>query len=218
MAYRTDSEISDPQEGRQSPDALPPAAFAAYPKHIGGLEIRRDGAALQFRRENAGGLGWEAYIFFGIAMLAVTLLGLLSVVHNGNEGGGMNAAESANMSLPVQNHFAVLWVLGIVALLGGVPFYVKKAYRAAHVFTWNKLTDTFGENDRRIASLKRIEYVTIREAKDPDSRYLYLLLVVHTDGHEQMVFNGYDEREVMTLASEIAGFCACRTRFTTTKG
>ncbi|MBC7806639.1 MAG: hypothetical protein H7145_10855 [Akkermansiaceae bacterium] len=221
MAYRTEEFArGDGERGNMDEFSLPLTRlnpYGDYPKLIGPLSLERDLETLSVRRENAGGLGVEVYIFFAIAMLAITLIGFLGMMQGGQSAQATGTMEATRSFAPTNNHFALLWIIGIVCLLVGVPLYIKKAYGAALVFLFDKKSDYLYENKIRVAPLHRVECIAIRETKDPDDRFLYLLEVLHTDGHELLLYNGYEERHVMTLASEIAGFLNCRTKYTGVK-
>lgn len=221
MAYHTEDVARD-DDGREEPDpfSLPMTRlnlYGDYPKQIGPLAVERDLESLSIRRENAGGLGVEAYIFFAIAMIAITFIGFMGMMQGGQSAQATGTVEVTRTFAPTNNHFALLWIVGIACLIIGVPLYVRKMYGAALVFLFDKRSDFLYENKNRVAPLHRIECIAIRETRDPDERYLYLLEVLHTDGHELLIYNGYDERQVLTLASEIAGFLNCRTKYTGVK-
>ncbi len=221
MAYRTEDFARD-ENDQQNRELLAMTIgrlnpYGDYPRQVGPLTIERDPDSLSIRRENAGGLGVEVYIFFAIAMLAITLIGFLGMIQGGQSAQATGTVEATRSFSPTNNHFALLWLLGILCLLVGVPLYIKKAYGAALVFRFDKRSDFLFENKARVAPLHRVECVAIRETKDPDDRFLYMLEVLHTDGHELLLYNGYEERHVLTLASEIAGFLGCRTKYTGVK-
>jgi hypothetical protein len=148
-----------------------------------------------------------------MAMFAVTLIGFLAVIQSDAPVRIGGAIDRIPVVAAGQNHFTFLWIIGIAMMLIGVPVYVGRAYRAALTFTFDKQAGVLRENNLRIVGLSRIEYVNIRETTDSDGRYLYLLRISHTDGHEVLLYNGYDEREVLHLASEIASFLECRTKY-----
>ncbi|MBC8141634.1 MAG: hypothetical protein H7Y38_09370, partial [Armatimonadetes bacterium] len=191
--------------------------YADYPKQIGHLNVERTLETLTFRRENAGGVGMEAYALFGLAMLAITLIGFMGMMQGGQAAQATGTIAAGRALAPTTNHFALFWIIGVVALFVGIPLYLKKAYGTAHVFCFDKAAGQLTENKKPIVPLRRIEGVAIRETKDPDDRYLYLLEVLHTDGYELLVYNGYDERDTLRLAEEIAGFLDCRMKFTGVK-
>lgn len=217
MAYHTDSYESGGEDREDYDDlmlSLPRLTYNGdYPKQYGPIEVIRDFDSLSLRRENQGGLGWESYLFFAIAMLSITILGILSVVEN-NQNIRINDPNPVQVSIASHNQFAILWLFAVVLMMVGIPLYVKKAYRAALVFKFDHNSGWLYENKKRITPLRRIEYIAIREAKDTDGRYLYLLQVIHTDGYELLLHNGYDEREVLNLAKEICSFTGYRTKYT----
>ena len=220
MAYRTEDFARENDHEEPDDFVLPLERlnlYADYPKKVGQVFMERDLETLSLRRENAGGLGIEAYIFFAIAMVAITFIGFMGMMQGGQAAQATGSVAVSRAISPTTNHFALLWVIGIAALAVGVPLYIKKAYGAALVFTFNKASGYLLENGKRVVSLRRIEGIAIRETKDPDDRYLYLLEVLHTDGYELLLYNGYEERDAMTLATEIAGFLDCRVKYTGVK-
>ena len=221
MAYHTESVSRDDEGDENQNEFLLPLSrlnpYGDYPKPIGPLTLHRDLETLSIRRENAGGLGVEAYIFFAVAMIAITFIGFLGMMQGGQSAQSMGTVEVTRTFAPTNNHFALLWIIGIFCLLVGVPIYIKKAYGAALVFLFDKKSDFLYENKTKIAPLHRVECIAIREVRDPDERFLYLLEVSHTDGHQVLIYNGYEERHVLTLANEIADFLNCRTKYTGVK-
>ena len=222
MAYRTEDfargEEGREQEREESILSLPRLnPYGDYPKQIGPLSVHRDLESLSLRRENAGGLGVEVYIFFAVAMLAITLIGFLGMMQGGQSAQATGSVEATRAFSPTTNHFALFWIIGILALLVGVPLYIKKSYGAALIFLFDKESGYLYENKKRLVSLRRVECIAIRETKDPDDRYLYLLEVLHTDGYELLIYNGYEERELLSLAGEVAGFLNCRLKYTGVK-
>ena len=222
MATRTEDSARDSENenGEAAFAALPLGylnPYADYPKQMGHLTVDRTLETLSLRRENAGGVGIEAYLLFGLAMLAITILGFLGMVESGQSAQATGTVEASRALAPTTNHFALFWIIGVIGLFVGIPWYLKKAYGAAHTWTFDKAAGQLSENKRNAVPLRRIECVAIRETKDPDDRYLYLLEVLHTDGYELLLYNGYEERDVMRLAQEIAGFLDCRTKFTGVK-
>ncbi len=218
MATRT--EEYENENGEAAFAALPLGylnPYADYPKQIGHLSVERTLETLSLRRENAGGVGVEAYALFGLAMLAITLIGFLGMMQGGQSAQATGTIAAGRALAPTTNHFALFWIVGVIALFVGIPWYLKKAYGAALVFCFDKESGQLSENKKPVVPLRRIESVAIRETKDPDDRYLYLLEVLHTDGYELLIYNGYDERDVMHLAGEVAGFLDCRTKFTGVK-
>lgn len=146
-----------------------------------------------------------------VTMLAIMTLGILSIVQT--FGNPTFEDNPSRFFAPTRNHFGFLWLFSSVGMLLLVPLYVTKAYKAALVFTFRKSDDSFLRDNRLVAKLRRLEYFCIRETRDPDNRYLYLLQVVYNDGEEMLLHNGYDEREIMNLANELSSFVGCETRW-----
>jgi hypothetical protein len=86
---------------------------------------------------------------------------------------------------------------------------VVHAYNGALVFIFRRSDDAFLKGKNKLARLSRFEYVSIRETKDPDRRYIYLLNLVYNDGQQLELHNCYEEREAMNLANEISSFVGC---------
>ena len=191
----------------------PPAASPPSSHQVGPFDITRDANALTLRLENHGEVTLQLCLLFAFTMLFVLGLGVLAVLqfatppplppHTHTYVGIDNPARFLS---PEQNYFGFCWVLVLVALVFGIPVYVARVYRAALVFTFCRSDDAVLRNNRLITRLRKVEYVRLREIRDPDDRYLYHLDLVYGDGREMPVHSAYEERQVMNLANEIAAF------------
>jgi hypothetical protein len=151
-------------------------------------------------------------LFFG-AFASITAIGLLSLMQDVSfvDAGGRDAPQDdARFFHPRYNHFGYFWAVGSLLMLFLVPFYVVRAHRSSLVFCFDRTSGLFSRNGKPVAALARIEYVWIRETRDPDDAYLYLLLIVYSDGHELLIDNSYDERRIVNLAKEVAAFLDVR--------
>jgi hypothetical protein len=175
---------------------------------VGPFDVRNSASELVLRLENRGELNAQGCGVFAVTMTVVMLMGFLSLLHVADTGGSF--ADPAATLAPTRNHFGFLWIVSSVMMLALVPLYVIKAYRSALVFAFRKSDNTFRKDNRVVSRLSRIEHVSLRETKDPDSRYLYLLHVIYGDGNQLLLHNGYEEREIMNLANEISAFVGCR--------
>jgi hypothetical protein len=199
MTVRVGGDDDAPQTAAPPADPdLPPA------RRVGPFEVERDGYMLTLRLPNQGGFGATGCLLFASTMFFILVLGVLSVIQTERDGGG--PATPTHAFVPTENHFGFLWLFATVGMFVAVPLYVRRSYRASLNFSFDRATDGFYRNSTRLCALRKVESVRIRETKDPDDRYLYLLEVCHSDGCEVMLHNGYDEREVMNIANEIATF------------
>ena len=179
------------------------------PRRVGPFDIVETAECLTLRLENRGELGIKGCFFAAAMMLGLLCLGVLSVVQTA-EKSRMGMDDPSRLLAPTHNHFGFLWMLGLLVLFVGLPFYVVRCYRSALVFSFDRAGDAFYRDKRKVCRLRRMEYMRIRETRDPDNKYLYLLDAVYNDGEEMMLHNGYDEREIMNLANEIGAFARCR--------
>ena len=192
---------------------MPIVEEVATPSHrVGPFDVSETGDCLILRLENRGELGLKGCFFAGAMMLGLLCLGVLSVVQTA-ERTRMGMDDPSRLLAPTHNHFGFLWMFGLITLFVGFPVYVVRTYRSALTFSFNKTTDLFTRDNRKIARLGRIEYLRIRESRDPDNKYLYLLDIMYNDGQEMLLHNGYDEREIMNLANEIGAFVHCRVKW-----
>ena len=179
------------------------------PRRVGPFDIVETADRLTLRLENRGELGMKGCFFFGAMMLGLLCLGVLSVVQTA-EKSRMGMDDPSRLLAPTHNHFGFLWMFGLITLFIFLPIYVVRCYHSALVFAFDKPANAFLRDKRKVSSLRRIEYLRIRESRDPDNKYLYLLDIMYNDGNEMMLHNGYDEREIMNLANEIGVFVHCR--------
>jgi hypothetical protein len=181
---------------------------AAATHRVGPFDVSGGADELTLRLENRGELSLKGCFLFAFTMCIVLALGFLSVLHPAetNVMANVSVDDPERVFAPTQNHLGFLWLCASLLMLVLVPLYVLRAYKAALTFTFRKSDDAFLRDQRLVTHLGRIEYVSIRETKDPDARYLYLLNIVYGDGQEMLLHNGYEEREVMNLANEISGF------------
>ncbi len=176
-----------------------------YPKKVGPFEVHRDGYQLSLRLQDAqGGFGWGGCLLFAFTMFFVLVLGVLSVLQTERIGGG--PANPAHALVPTENHFGFLWLFSSLAMFVAVPLYVRRTYRGTLTFSFDRATDGFYRNNRLVCPMRRVECLRLCESHDPDGQYLYLLELCFGDGEHCLLHNGYEEREVMNLANEIASF------------
>ena len=153
MTNRTQESVG----GEEQPEPVVPMLsrldpYADYPKSIGSLTVERNLEMLSLRRENAGGLGIEAYIFFAIAMLAITIIGFMGMMQGGQSAQALGSSAVPRAFSPTNNHFALLWLISVLSLIVGVPIYIKKAYGAALIFTFDKSSGYLLENKKQSCS------------------------------------------------------------------
>ena len=179
---------------------------------VGPFDVTTGSAELTLRLENRGELNGKGCLLFGFTMLIVLSLGILAMVQSAESiphpHSGMD--NPARLLAPRENHFGFLWLFSSIVMLIVVPIYVSRTYKSALVFTFRRADDAFLRDNRLVARLRKIDYLSICEGRDPDARYLYLLNIVYNDGQQMLLHNGYDEREIMNLANEVAAFVGTR--------
>jgi hypothetical protein len=187
---------------------MPPGEGAAATHRVGPFDVSDGADELTLRLENRGELSLKGCFLLLFTMGIVLTLGLLSVVHpvESNAMTNLSVDDPERVFAPTQNHMGFLWICASLLMLVLVPLYVLRAYKAALTFTFRRSDDAFLRDGRLVTHLGRIEYLSVRETKDPDARYLYLLDVVYGDGQQMLLHNGYEEREILNLANEISAF------------
>lgn len=183
-------------------DEVAPPAY-----RVGPFDVTNSPDQLVLRLENRGALTLQVCLLFLFTMMFVLILGIFAVVQTAQSGArSANMDDPARFFSPQQNHFGFLWLILSLGMFVAVPVYVRHLYRAALVFSFRRSDEAFLRDGHLVTRLRKIEYLTIREVRDPDARYLYLLNVIYNDGQDMLLHNSYDEREIMNLANEIATF------------
>jgi hypothetical protein len=180
------------------------------PHRVGPFDISTSGDQMVLRLENRGEMTMQGCLLFLFTMLFITLLGIFAVVQTYSSTTQGSSDDPSLFFAPTRNHFGFLWLLLLLGTVIGLPLYMRQIYKSALVWTFRRSDDAFLRDNRLITRLRRVEYLAIRETRDPDTRYLYLLNIVYNDGEEMLLHNGYDEREIMNLANEIAAFVDTR--------
>ncbi|MES2460753.1 MAG: hypothetical protein V4671_09220 [Armatimonadota bacterium] len=177
------------------------------PRQFGPFDVSRSADELSLRLENHGELSVHGCLLFFFTMFCVLFLGVFSVIQSSQTPAMKSGvADPSRVFAPTQNHFGFLWLVSLLLMIVAVPVYVIKTYRSALVFRFNRSQNSFYRGGQRICRLNRIEYIRLSEEKDPDSKYLYFVRISHSDGQEMLLHNGYDEREVLNIAKELASF------------
>ena len=107
---------------------------------------------------------------------------------------------------PKKNHFGFLWLASTIGLLVGFPLYLRHTYKPTITFLFNARNGTIFRNNVLVTRFRRVESIRVHEHGDPTGRFLYALSLLHTDGHEQAIYEVYEERDALTLANEIATY------------
>jgi hypothetical protein len=176
-------------------------------RQFGPFHVSRSSDEISLRLENHGELSIHGCLLFFFTMFCILFLGVLSVIQSAQAPEIRSGVEDpSRVFSPTENHFGFLWIVSLLLMVVAVPVYVIKTYRSALIFRFNRSDNSFYRGGHRICRLNRIEYLRLSEEKDPDSKYLYFLRISHSDGQEMLLHNGYDEREVMNLANELASF------------
>lgn len=180
------------------------------PHRVGPFDVSSTADELILRLEKQGELSLNGCLMFCSAMFSVTILGVVSIFQNNEKSqDGIGSGNTSVVFSPQINHFGFLWLFSSILLMFLLPIYVIHSYNSALIYSFQKSKDAFRRGRRKVARLRRIEYVSIRETRDPDKRYLYLMNIVYNDGQQLQIHNGYEEREVMNLANEISSFVGC---------
>jgi hypothetical protein len=158
------------------------------------------------RLDNRGELGWYVCGVLFLVMLAIVALCVLGAIATAQSTPLPNQVSAGSFFAPSHNRLGFLWVLTLAVMLLGVPLYISRTYHSALIFRFSRTEDQFYRGRQRVCRLGRIEELSIREDKDPDARYLYLLRLIFNDGQEMLLFNGYSERDVLNLANEISSY------------
>ena len=174
---------------------------------FGPFLVSRTPEELSLRLENHGELSTQGCLLFFFTMFCILFLGVLGIFQSAQAPAVKSGIEDpSRVFAPTENHFGFLWLLSLVLMVVAVPLYVIKTYRSALVFRFNRTDGIFYRGGQRVCRLNRIEYVRLSEEKDPDGNYLYFVRISHSDGQEMLLHNGYNEREVLNLANELASF------------
>jgi hypothetical protein len=174
---------------------------------FGPFDVSRSQSEMSLRLENHGELSVHGCLLFFFTMFCVLFLGVLGVLQSAQAPEVKSGiADPSRVFSPTDNHFGFLWLLSLVLLIIAVPVYVIRTYRSALIFRFNRPDNSFYRGSHRICRLNRVEYLRVSEEKDPDEKYLYFLRISHSDGQEMLLHNGYEEREVLNLANELASF------------
>lgn len=172
---------------------------------IGPYRLRRTDAQLHLVRDNRGEVTLRAALLFGVGMVCILILGVLSVVIGSTPGVlGPSGAERA--LAPKANHIGWLWAFSCILMALGLPVYVWRSAASSTRFLFDRPTRTVRMNRRLLTKWHRIEWLEISEGRDPEGRFLYTIWLSYGDGLSQPLHHGYEERAAMNLANEIARF------------
>jgi hypothetical protein len=190
-----------PSESRhEEPERAPAPQFGPF-------LVSRTPNELSLRLENHGELSIHGCLLFFFTMFCILFLGVLGIFQSAQAPAVKSGIQDpSRVFAPTQNHFGFLWLLSLILMVVAVPVYVIKTYRSALVFRFDRAGGSFYRGSQRVCRLNRIEYIRLSEEKDPDENYLYFVRISHSDGQEMVLHNGYDEREVLNLANELASF------------
>jgi hypothetical protein len=169
---------------------------------IGPFLVEREQEQLTVTLQHQGGFTWIALAFFAFMASSVLLLGLIATQKSAQWG----VFSATDFFMPRKNHFGFLWLFSTVGLLVGFPLYLRQVYKPPITFVFNARNGTIFRNNELVTRFRRVEGVRVQERKDADGRYLYALSLLHTDGHEQPIYEVYEERDALTLANEMATY------------
>lgn len=171
-------------------------------RRIGPFSLRRHAESLTLSIENESAFTWHMLALIAFTSLSILVLGVLSTLRAAQTG----VTDHGDFFYPKKNHFGFLWLFMTLGLLVGGPLVMARLYKAPLVFTFNGRNGTVFRNNELITRFRRIEAIRIEERKDPDGRFLYRLTLLHTDGHELLIYEVYEERLALNLANEISTF------------
>ena len=174
----------------------------ATPRTIGPFLIEREREALTVTLQHQASFTWQALAFFAFMASGVLVLGLIATQSAAQWG----VVSPMDFFAPTKNHFGFLWIFCTLSLLIGFPLYLRRVYKPPITFVFNARNGTIFRNNELITRFRRVEGIRVQERKDVDGRYLYALSLLHTDGHEQPIYEVYEERDALTLANEIATY------------
>ena len=183
---------------------LPPIAFP--PHRIGPFNVSGDPDELVLRLENRGEMTLHVFLFFGICMMAVLFLAFMAALCGAEAPNKHHLDDPRVLFGPAQNQYGLLWLVSCACLFVFILLYVKHTYDSALVYAFRRSDDAFLRDRRLVTRLRRIEYLSIHETRDPEGKYFYDLSLIYGDGRSMLLHNGYDERLIMNLANEIASF------------
>lgn len=173
---------------------------------VGPYRIGRGDDTLTLRLENRGEITVKAVLLFAFTMTFILIVGVLSIIQSAETGSPSTIDDPQTLFAPTRNHCGFLWLTGTVLMFILVPLYLRRTYHSALVFSFDRAANAFTKSGKSITRLSRIEYVCLRETRDPDGAYLYLLSILYGDGYEVPLYNGYEERTAMNLGNEISSF------------
>lgn len=144
-------------------------------------------------------------VLFVIAFTCILSLAFLAIrqeVASGNDP----SQDIVHLIHPRQNHFGFFWLIGSAAMFFVLPWYVKRAFSARIVYCFDLDTGLFTKDSKTLVPLKKIESIEVRPQMDPDGRYAFRLLVIHSDGYDVPLEESYDEERLVALAEQISSF------------
>ena len=170
--------------------------------HIGPFLVERRREQLSLTLQNQGTLTLHILALFAFMAGSVLVLGVLAMLKSAQSG----VTDHGDFFVPSKNHFAFLWLISTIGMLVGCPLFVAHVYKSPVTFLFNARNGTIFRNSELVTRFARVEYIKLHEFRDPDSRFLYAISLVHTDGLELMIYEVYEERLAGNLAKEISTF------------
>ncbi|MBB6049713.1 hypothetical protein [Armatimonas rosea] len=169
---------------------------------VGSFLVERQPETLTVTLQHQASFTWNALGFFAFMASSVLILGLLATIKSAQWG----VSSAADFFAPKKNHFGFLWLASTLGLLIGFPLYLRHTYKPTITFLFNARNGTIFRNNVLVTRFRRVESIRVHEHGDPAGRYLYALSLLHTDGHEEAIYEVYEERDALTLANEIATY------------
>ncbi len=172
------------------------------PRTIGPFLIEREREALTVTLQHQGNFTWQALAFFLCTGAGVLVLGLIATQSAAQWG----VVSAADFFAPKKNHFGFLWLISTLGLLVGMPLYLRHIYKPPITLLFNARNGTIFRNNELVTRFRHVEAIRVQERNDSAGRYLYALSLLHTDGHEQPIYEVYEERDALSLANELATY------------
>jgi hypothetical protein len=152
-----------------------------------------------------------ARMAFGFLLLFFTLccimpLGILGIMQAATSDKAANQSWAMGFTDPHANPLGFLWLVGVAIIGIALPIFALKLYRANITYVFDRAAGKLTRNGKVIAPLRRIEGIRLWQVEDCDDRSLFRLSVIHSDGFEHSIDEGYDDAEMWSIAHELADF------------
>ncbi|MEP6755319.1 MAG: hypothetical protein ABJA67_07450 [Chthonomonadales bacterium] len=147
---------------------------------------------------------WLGCLSLGVVGTTLTTIGILAIVLNSSS----NSSPSIGLHMfhPHNNHFGFAWLVSTICAVIGLPFFVRWVFYSRTNFEFDKPTNKLTKTGKVITSLDKIEYVSVRNWRDPDGQSTFRLVISYSDGFDCTIDDWYDAREIGLVGKDIARF------------